>query len=298
MQVLRESVKASTMLSVIPKLEQLSHRIIRVLGNNPGPMTLQGTNTYLVGTGKNRLLIDTGEEGDTAKLYSKELQSCLNEHNISIQAVVLTHWHHDHVGGLQQLLYDKIINVKTPLYKYPLSKDETPPCKGMVYTFVKDSNVIETEGATLKVMFTPGHTTDHVALYLQEENAVFSGDCILGEGTAVFEDLFDYMKSLAKIASFSPSVIYPSHGKVVTEPSAYIRHYIEHRNKRESQIVSCLEKFHPTSMEPMQLVKEIYSDVPVALHLPAAKNVCNHLEKLKKEGKANEDNGKWKLSKL
>ena len=285
------------MLSVIPKIEQLSQSIIRVLGCNPGHMTLQGTNTYVVGTGPERLLIDTGEEdAEKSKLYCEQLQTCLNDFNISIKAVILTHWHHDHVGGLYALKKHNFISTRTPLYKYPLGSDDAPKIRDLCYTFVSDKSIIETEGATLKVLHTPGHTQDHIVLHLLEENVIFTGDCILGEGTAVFEDLFDYMKSLEKIDELKPKILYPGHGKLITEPSMVIKHYIDHRNQREEQIVACLSSYHPVALESMQMVKHIYKDVPLHLHLPAEINVKNHLVKLKKEGKVQEEHGKWSLT--
>ena len=80
---------------------------------------------------------------------------------------------------------------------------------------IKDGQTFELEGVTLKAFHTPGHTTDSIILHLLEENAVFSADTILGEGTAVFEDLYDYMQSLERILSLKPSVIYPGHGPVI-----------------------------------------------------------------------------------
>ena len=96
----------------------------------------------------------------------------------------------------------------------------------------KDGQVFETDGATLKAFHTPGHTSDSIVLHflvmlflcflvimksccLQEENAIFSGDTILGEGTTVFEDYVNYMQSLQKILELKPKVIYPGHGPVV-----------------------------------------------------------------------------------
>eukprot|EP00736_Rhodelphis_marinus_P004977 Rmarinus@m.8926 len=274
----------------MPSVSKLSSRVICILGQNPGPFTLQGTNTYIIGTGPKRILVDTGE-GKAE--YIKLLQETLRQESVAgISEVVLTHHHRDHVGGVRDVLSvfgDIPVWKSTPVEnKLKRMRDvegatsheipDAPP-----YRHFEDGHVFSVEGATLEAISTPGHTNDHMALKLKEENAILSGDCILGFGTTIFACLSTYMASLERLRQEEAHVIYPGHGPVLSNAKEKVEEYIEHRMMRERQILDALHS-GGGKRTCSQIVRTVYPDVPWLLRLAAQSNAYLHLEKLEDDG--------------
>ncbi|BCS24422.1 putative metallo-beta-lactamase domain protein [Aspergillus puulaauensis] len=282
-------------LAPLPEVERLSASVVRILGGNPGKFTLQGTNTYLVGQGPRRILIDTGEGRQS---WATHLKKVLSDENATVHEALVTHWHHDHVGGIPDLLK---LCPEVTIYKHQ-------PENGQVD--IADGQIFKVEGATLRAAHTPGHTVDHMMLLLEEEDAIFTGDNVLGHGTAVFEDLKAYLGSLRRMQNRVSGRGYPGHGPVVESATAKITEYIRHRQEREDQIIRVLRygKLDVGEQErsperklawtPIEVVKIIYRDVPESLHLPAANGVIQVLDKLEAEGRVihDTDSGRWTLN--
>lgn len=278
--------------AVIPPISRLCDGVIRILGMNPGMMELQGTNTYLLGNGKRRILLDAGDENKPE--YIQNLKKVLKEEDVDLDHIIITHWHHDHIGGVKEVL--KHVNPDVTVWKYPRTDGDEQ--EGIPLKFLKDGHEFKVGSATFKVCHTPGHTTDHIILFAPSTGQMFSGDNVLGEGTAVFEDLYDYMKSLNFMVDMKPTVIYPGHGPVVEDPVKKIEYYINHRNAREAQVLNVLHGNPDKIFNAMDIVKIIYVDVDESLYPAASINVTHHLEKLLKEGKVISSEGGWQCLKL
>jgi glyoxylase-like metal-dependent hydrolase (beta-lactamase superfamily II) len=264
--------------TVLPDVDVWSPRVTVALGQNPSLFTGPGTNTYLVGTGRERILLDTGQG---VPAYLPVLASALERAGCAIQEIVLTHGHPDHIGGAAD-----VIRTCGPLRvsKRPHARfDAAFP--GAIAA-IDDGDVVRTEGATLRALHTPGHAEDHLCFKLEEEDAIFSGDNVLGIGTTVIPaeggDLLDYMHSLERLLGEAPTAIYPAHGPVIRDGRAKLREYIDHRNQREQEIVAAL-RAGLTAIPA--IVARVYAAYPAALHLPARSSVCSHLRKLEREGR-------------
>lgn len=274
----------------LPDFDVWSARVSTVLGQNPGPFTGPGTNTYLVGTGKRPILLDTGIGLD---VYDPLLERGLSETKgaTELQEIVLTHVHQDHIGGVP--------NVQRRFGELQVSKHAWPE-KDADYdfplTYIDDGARIETDGATLCAIHTPGHARDHLCYYLEEEKALFTGDLVLGAGTTVVPEegggLIDYMASLRKLLDLDLAVIYPAHGPAIREPYKKLNEYIAHRELRERQVLDALDA-GLTRIPDM--VQRIYTDVPKFLHKAAGNSVQSHLNKLKAEGVVKEEGEEWAL---
>nr|A0A4P8DJU1.1 RecName: Full=Atrochrysone carboxyl ACP thioesterase dmxR1; Short=ACTE dmxR1; AltName: Full=Dimeric xanthone biosynthesis cluster protein L [Cryptosporiopsis sp. 8999]QCL09092.1 DmxR1 [Cryptosporiopsis sp. 8999] len=216
-------------LPPLQDVEQISPRVIRVLGQNPGKFTLQGTNTYIVGTGSERLIIDTGQGiPDWADLIS----TTLLDGNFSLSHVLLTHWHGDHTGGVPDLLrlYPDLIS---GIYKHTPSKIQQP---------IEDGQVFKVEGATVRAVHAPGHSSDHMCFILEEEQAMFTGDNVLGHGTSAVEHLSTWMAALQQMKSHNCRKGYPAHGIVINDLQGRITGQLAQKFRRERQVLKALEQ--------------------------------------------------------
>ena len=286
----------------LPDIDILSPRVAVALGQNPSVFTGPGTNTYLVGTGAKRLLLDTGSGHPE---YMPILEEAIARAGCrEIEGIVLTHAHPDHIGGVNQI---REHFGSVPVYKLPWPTDMDSEGSNAnpdaladgAFEVLEHGDVVETEGAHLRAIFTPGHAPDHLCFMIEEEQNLFSGDNVLGIGTTVIPaqsgNLGDYMDSLERILAEHPAEIYPAHGPVIHAGEEKIKVYLRHRRDRERQV---LEALAAGDRDAMSMVKRIYVGYPETLHAAAEQSVISHLKKLERDGRvhSHQDQRLWSLA--
>ncbi len=262
-------------------IERYDELTTRVLAPNPSPMTLDGTNTYVLGApdADGVIVVDPGPD---LREHRIAVERAVDERDTEVAAVVVTHHHADHAEAAG---WADAWGVELHAFTPTLVDGATPLLDGQRLSFA---------GLVLEAIHTPGHASDHLCLRVEGGGAVLTGDHVLGIGTTVVHwpdgDMGAYLASLDRLAELEPTVLYPGHGPVVTDPLGTLERYRTHRRERERQVLSALSEGAQT---PAEIVVRVYAEVDPVLHPAAERSVRAHLELLGAQGRARSEQERW-----
>jgi glyoxylase-like metal-dependent hydrolase (beta-lactamase superfamily II) len=261
-------------------------RIRRLLVRNPSPFTFKGTGVTIVGHG-HVAVIDPGPDDPHNLAVLREALR-----NETVTHILITHTHRDHSPAARALKQWTGATV----YGYGphgggkaeegVVVEEGGDMDFLPDIAVRDLDVIKGRDFTFECIHTPGHTSNHVCYAFKEENALFSGDHVMGWSTTVVAppdgDMAQYMASLKKLLARDESVYWPTHGGPIQDPKPFVRAYLEHRYEREAQILASLRDGAALIQD---IVLRIYVGLDPALRPAASLSVLAHLIKLVREGR-------------
>ena len=279
--------------------DQVSGLVRRIVCRNPGPFTFTGTNSYVVGHGE-VAIIDPGPDDDA---HLEALLAAVAGETVS--HIVVTHSHSDHVTLAPRLK----ARTSAPIYAFgrdpAVSVDSAPGLDaGFDPAFRPDrplrhGDVIAGGNWTLEAVHTPGHTSDHIALALAQEDALFSGDHVMAWATSVVAppdgNMADYFASLRLLLERGDTVYWPGHGGPTRTPKRFVRGLIAHRQMREASI---LERIRQGDRTVSDVVRTVYRGVDERLHAAAALSALAHVEHLIAQGKVTCDGAASLTAKL
>lgn len=249
--------------------EPATARAQRVLAPNPGPMTLDGTNTWVLREpgGSRSVVIDPGplDEGHLGRVA---------EVAGPVAVVLLTHGHHDHSEGARSFAE----RVHAPVRA--LDPQHRLGGEGLA-----GGDILSVDGLEVEVVPTPGHSADSLCFHLPADDAILTGDTVLGRGTTVVAHpdgrLDDYLASLHRLramASVGLRTLLPGHGPVLDDASATLDYYLAHRQERLEQVRAALAA---GAMTPRDVVETVYADVDRAVWPAAELSVAAQIEYLR-----------------
>jgi len=275
------------------RLDQPTPLVGRVVANNPGPFTFTGTGTYIVGRAEPGATVAVIDPGPPDQAHLQALLRAVEGRRVS--HVLVTHTHRDHAPLARP--FGEAVGAEVLAAEPPKSEthasgalDADDDADFRPDRIIGDGERIEGDGWTLETLATPGHASNHLCFALLEENALFSGDHVMGWSTTVVAppdgDMAAYMDSLERVIARDFRTLWPTHGAPVTEPRPFLMAYREHRLERERQIVSRLAAGDSTIRE---MVPILYAGVDERLWPAASLSVLAHLLALAKRGAAEAD---------
>ncbi len=270
--------------------DQVSPLIQRVVARNPGPFTFTGTGTYIVGRPEAGSAVAVIDPGPLDEAHLAALLDAVEGRTVS--HVLVTHTHRDH-APLARPFAERtgapILAAAPPALETHASGalDEDVDLEFAPDVVLTGGEVIAGDPWTIEALFTPGHASNHMAFALRDENALFSGDHVMGWATTVVAppdgNMRDYMASLEAVIARDFATLWPTHGAPVTEPGPFLAAYRAHRLEREAQVLARLKAGDRTAAE---MTPVLYAAVDRQLWPAASLSVLAHLVKLTDDGVA------------
>lgn len=244
------------------------------------------TNSYALGSREVVLVEPATPYEDEQKAWIDWVRAMPSRGQTPV-AIFATHYHRDHIGGLEVLARE----CNLPVWTHAQTAESVGT--HLVQRHLVDGDEIVLQGATnesWRVLHTPGHSWDHLCLFNAEESVVVVGDMVASVGTILIApgdgDMQIYLDQLDRLANLGAKIALPAHGSVINEPKDLFRRYIVHRMMREAKVLSSLQAFGATGTTDDQLCKTAYADTPEALFPIALLSLRSHLKKLVDDGKA------------
>ena len=261
--------------------------ITLVPGFNPGPYTGAGNNTYVI-SGEIPTLVDAAT-GKAAHLTA--LAEALA--STQLAQVLVTHAHPDHANGCDPIAerWPDAVFRKMP---WP----ERDQLQSVECVPIEDGDRIPAGDGTLLAVHTPGHAPDHLCFFDETTGTLFSADLVVPGSSVVIPasrggSLAQYLASLRRVLALAPARMLPAHGRAIDDPGAVLSQHLEHRQRREDQIVAAL---HAGDRRPEAIVDRLYEGLDPRLKRLGQESVLAHLVKLRDEGRARSDGEEWELS--